>query len=312
VSIQLTFEAEPTVDTLITLCFGDSVQIQGNWYDQDTSFSYLGQLPGISCDVRFEVEIQIQPNWNVTHTVEEPCPSSADGSIQFSLGSRTLSELRRVELDGIDSLQLQWNNLAAGDYTLMMEDTVGCVYSESITLTGGAPIDITVPEVAISCEGEAVQLSAQYISGDSTGLSLNWADGGTGPNLTVTQPGDYVLRVMTDCEDFEVTGRVRVDGADGGIRMFVPNVFSPNRDGINDVFQPTFSKPGAIETYRLQIFDRWGNLMFESQDPAVGWDGQSNDKVLNPGVYVWRIEWQSSACAGSTIVEESGSISLLR
>jgi len=312
VSIQLTFETEPTVDSLITLCSGDSVLIQGNWYDQDTSFSYLGQLPNISCDVRFEVEIQIQPAWNVTYSIEESCPSASDGSVAFTLGNRTLAGLRSLVFDGVDSLQLEWNNLAAGDYTVIMEDMAGCVYTETIAVTESEPLEITIPEVSIPCEGEAVQLSAQYISGDSTGLLLNWEDGGVGSNLAVNQPGDYVLRVMTVCEDFEITGRVRVEGADGGIQMYVPNVFSPNQDGINDVFQPTFSSPGLIGSYRLQIYDRWGSLLFESQDPAVGWNGRSRDQFLNPGVYVWRIEWTSAACAGSTFVEESGSISLLR
>jgi hypothetical protein len=156
VATQLLFEAEPVVDTLISLCPGDSVLIDGGWYDQDTSFSYLGQLPGVSCNVRFEVVVQLQPSWDVAYTIAEPCPTAADGRISLSLGNRALSGLRHIRFNGRDTLQLLWTNLPANDYDLVIEDTVGCVFSEIIRLMGTEPLEIEIPAVTLPCEGQAV------------------------------------------------------------------------------------------------------------------------------------------------------------
>ena len=94
--------------------------------------------------------------------------------------------------------------------------------------------------------------------------------------------------------------------------MYVPNVFSPNQDGINDIFKPSFSNIGDISGYQFQIFDRWGSLLFETRDPTVGWNGRAKERVLNPGVYVWRMEGFASGCAGSRRLKETGTITLLR
>ena len=70
--------------------------------------------------------------------------------------------------------------------------------------------------------------------------------------------------------------------------LFVPDAFTPNGDGPNDVFQPTFGCPPT--EYGFFIFDRWGNLIFQSTNPSDGWDGNSNGQYMQVGVYVWRIK----------------------
>jgi gliding motility-associated-like protein len=77
--------------------------------------------------------------------------------------------------------------------------------------------------------------------------------------------------------------------------VFIPNIFSPNLDGINDIFM-IFSNPGGVSRIPLlRIFDRWGGLVFERynflpNDPQMGWDGTERGKMLQPGVFVWMIE----------------------
>jgi gliding motility-associated-like protein len=141
---------------------------------------------------------------------------------------------------------------------------------------------------------------------------LIWDGGVRGPTLTVSEPGTYSLQVITDCEDFEVIGRATLESDAEAFEFFVPNVFSPNQDGLNDEFTPSFSDPGAIRAFQLQVFDRWGKLLFESRDPMVGWDGYVKDRLMGTGVYVWRMEWQASSCEDSAFYEESGSVTLVR
>jgi gliding motility-associated-like protein len=75
--------------------------------------------------------------------------------------------------------------------------------------------------------------------------------------------------------------------------FYVPNTFTPNGNGVNDIFLPVIS--GYAEgTYHLMIFDRWGNLIFESTDADIGWDGKVQDgksgKLCQIDTYVWVID----------------------
>ncbi len=68
--------------------------------------------------------------------------------------------------------------------------------------------------------------------------------------------------------------------------VFVPNVFSPNGDNLNDVFIPVTR--GATQ-FHLQIFNRWGQLIFESTDKNKGWDGTFNGEPCKVDSYVWKL-----------------------
>ncbi|MFN8699351.1 MAG: gliding motility-associated C-terminal domain-containing protein [Flavobacteriales bacterium] len=72
--------------------------------------------------------------------------------------------------------------------------------------------------------------------------------------------------------------------------IWVPNTITPNNDGINDVFYATGV---TIEGYHLQIFDRWGNLVFESRNPGEVWNGGIEDHYVQNDTYIWTIEYDS-------------------
>jgi gliding motility-associated-like protein len=94
---------------------------------------------------------------------------------------------------------------------------------------------------------------------------------------------------------------------------FIPNVFTPNGDLLNDFFNAYTDR--SIEMIRvMRIFDRWGELIFEANDISPGynsnaWDGMFNGEPLNPGVYVYYIELKD--CLGNSFIE-SGDVTLLR
>ena len=72
--------------------------------------------------------------------------------------------------------------------------------------------------------------------------------------------------------------------------VFIPTAFSPNGDGINDQFFIHSKRPAKIVS--LQIFDRWGNLLFQNEntstnDPIYGWDGRSRGRPMNDGVFFY-------------------------
>lgn len=70
------------------------------------------------------------------------------------------------------------------------------------------------------------------------------------------------------------------------VKLYVPNAFTPNGDGLNDTFQP---KGRGIQKYRMTIFDRWSNIVFESAEITKGWDGTLRGSACTDDVYVWKI-----------------------
>lgn len=91
---------------------------------------------------------------------------------------------------------------------------------------------------------------------------------------------------------------------------FIPNSFSPNNDGKNDVFKPV---PGTVNHWTFVVFDRWGSEVFRTNDPSAGWDGSCNKGNADVGTYLWRIEFKQYVDgSGWTTVENHGSVTLLR
>jgi gliding motility-associated-like protein len=120
------------------------------------------------------------------------------------------------------------------------------------------------------------------------------------PEHYYTTPGDFTIRLIArnefGCLDtFSVTNAVR---AEGGGRVVVPNAFTPNPNGSgggfivpgefnNDVFHPVVN---GADTYQLKIYNRWGELIFESNDVNIGWDGYYRGELCKQDVYVWKVE----------------------
>jgi gliding motility-associated-like protein len=97
-------------------------------------------------------------------------------------------------------------------------------------------------------------------------------------------------------------------------RIYAPNAFSPNADGTNDVWKVSatsvYNKVGSsLKDFHLQIFDRWGSLVFESTDVSKGWDGTRNGTYLPIGVYIYRIRAEG---LNGNYINLKGNITLLK
>ena len=77
--------------------------------------------------------------------------------------------------------------------------------------------------------------------------------------------------------------------ANGDIVLYVPNVITIDHNNLNEVFLPIFNPGADIRDYKLLIYNRWGEELFESNDPDVGWDGTYQGTISQDGVYVWKI-----------------------
>ncbi|MEZ5045073.1 MAG: gliding motility-associated C-terminal domain-containing protein [Saprospiraceae bacterium] len=138
--------------------------------------------------------------------------------------------------------------------------------------------------------------------------SYRWQDNSTADRYEVLDEGTYAVTVTTayGCENADEVLLVEQCPT----KLFVPNIFSPNDDHINDTFGPFATD---IIRFRMKIFDRWGNLVFESFDLEQHWNGEWRNQPAPMGVYVWFIEMEGYLRDGSTFSQvKSGSVTLVR
>lgn len=75
---------------------------------------------------------------------------------------------------------------------------------------------------------------------------------------------------------------------DCACKIYVPNAFSPNEDGVNDIFQPYIGCP--VSEYDFRVFNRWGHLVYESQNQEDGWNGEFKGQPAEASVYVYIVK----------------------
>ncbi|HRN55370.1 MAG TPA: gliding motility-associated C-terminal domain-containing protein, partial [Agriterribacter sp.] len=132
------------------------------------------------------------------------------------------------------------------------------------------------------CPGEQIRLNPGQF------LTYYWQDGSTGQSFTVTKAGLYRVTVTTDCG--EATDDIRI--TEKNCEIYFPNAFTPNNDGINDVFN--ILNAYGLQDYRLVIFNRWGQKVFETRDYRNGWDGRTKGIMQDAGVFIWQCHFKKS------------------
>jgi len=125
------------------------------------------------------------------------------------------------------------------------------------------------------CEGDSLLLTPGLFS------SYLWQNGSTDQYLAASLPGIYSVTVTENCGS--ATDNIIIKTKD--CTPYFPNAFTPNRDGKNDQFK--ILNGYNLQQYELVIYNRWGQKIFQTKDPLIGWDGMLNGRLQNGGVYVW-------------------------
>ncbi|MBL7690652.1 MAG: PKD domain-containing protein [Flavipsychrobacter sp.] len=137
------------------------------------------------------------------------------------------------------------------------------------------------------------------------GLRWLWSTGEKTNSIKVTTPGSYWAKVIVDGCTATDTIEVKQD-----CYLDVPNAFTPNGDGINDYFLPRPLLARGLATFKLNIYNRWGQLIFETEKiEGRGWDGRLNGVDQPEGVYVYTID---ATFIDGQIEKRQGNITLIR
>lgn len=117
----------------------------------------------------------------------------------------------------------------------------------------------------------------------------------TDPTWNFTNYGNYevTLQLTGDGGCYDEISKVVV--IDDVILFYVPNIFTPDGDDYNETFQPVMTQGFDHYDYHFTIFNKWGEVVFESYNASVGWDGSYGDRgLVQDGTYIWQIEFRAS------------------
>ena len=105
------------------------------------------------------------------------------------------------------------------------------------------------------------------------------------------EPGYYEVTLIANNQGFCPDTAMALVQIYDDVLLYVPNSFTPNGDGMNDVFHPVITSGIRPNTYSFTVFNRWGEVVYETNDPIDGWDGFKNNKLCQDGTYTWLIKF---------------------
>ncbi len=188
-------------------------------------------------------------------------------------------------------------NLLAGSYIFSVQDAMGCETDTTISINEPPLLVLQIGQDTFTAGvGEVINLLATA-SGGTPPLAFSWSPSQglscthcPNPTVVAGMVVSYTVS-LTDANGCSRSLSIAID-VTADKNVYAPNAFSPNLDGLNDLFQPYGSGVGVQEVERLQIWDRWGNLLWERQhfllnDPQVGWDGNWRGQSMDPAVFIY-------------------------
>jgi trimeric autotransporter adhesin len=193
----------------------------------------------------------------------------------------------------------------AGSYSisLTVTDFIGCVG------TGTASATVyPVPDANFNATPQPTSIlepEIQFIDLTSNAVisSWSWDFGVQGllsdtsrvqhPKYLYQDTGSYLVQLVVSTAYGCTDSIVRLVRINDDYELYVPSAFSPNADGVNEVFLPMMSGV-QLDSYKFYVFDRWGNQVFESTELYKGWDGTYKGDVVMEDVYVWKIELRTT------------------
>ncbi len=227
-------------------------------------------------------------------TIDVNCFGYTDGMLMIDSSGENL-------LYSLDSFSFQqslvYENLAPGEYPLYIQDSLACIHEAFFVIGEPVAVAVVLPQDTTIILGDSIVIPSFTNILDSVIYQwtpsdyLNCIDCdrvSSHPTFSTS----YTL-VVTDENDCTASDEILIL-IDKEREVYIPNAFSPNGDGVNDLFM-IYANVGVEEILTFRVFDRWGELVFEDKnflpnDVAHGWDGMFLGKFMNPGVLVYMAE----------------------
>jgi gliding motility-associated-like protein len=244
--------------------------------------------------------------------------------------SGTTLQLSAGHTNSLNTLQYNWgpdNLIIGGDstdtptvtitqpttFTVTATNTIGCVYTDSVRVS----FYPTQPSVIATADPDTIKFgeSSQLFADSSNANWLMWLPDSTlsatnivNPVAKPRQTQYYVVEVRDEnsCAKTDTVWVYLLATPCGPNSVYIPNAFSPNGDGKNDVL---YVRANNVTQLYFAVYDRWGQRMFETRDISKGWDGTFKGKQIDPAVFGWYAE---GLCDGGKKFELKGNVTLIR
>ncbi len=324
----------------ITICAGETIMLNATGADSyswsnnvingqsfeppvgTTVYTVTGESNG--CSATDQVSVTVESATDVSFEVasDGACEnavitfintsSSASSDCLWELGDETT-------LSGCSQVNHTYGQTGCFTVSLTTTTASGCTststVSDAICVEGSPIADFTANPSVVTTENPTVNFTNQssgatsylWDFGDFSSFSSEVSPSHTYPN----ENDDFyeVILIATNdigCSDTAVT----IIEVRDELLYWVPNAFTPDNDKYNETFQPVFTSGFDPFNYKLLIFNRWGEVLFESNNAAVGWDGTYGGSIVQDGTYVWKIEFREKYTDKRIV--ETGHVILLR
>jgi gliding motility-associated-like protein len=306
-AVQYTWMATP--DISCTQCATPLINPANNTAYVVTGVSAQGCVKSDTMNVRVRQPFRIQVQPGDTICAGEQIRLSASGADQYQW----------IPITGLDNVRIA--SPKAAPTTTTVYTVVGSDNDHCFTDTGRVKIDVyPIPQIFAGNDttvntGSTIQLKPTY-SKDVSAIAWTPASGLSCTTCAAPMAeikGSATYRVTASNQGGCVASDdITIAAVCNGNNWFIPNTFSPNGDGVNDIFY--VRGKGLYNIHSLRIFNRWGQAVYEKRnfmanDPAAGWDGKINGKIADMDVYVYIVE---IVCDNSNIIPYKGNVALIR
>ncbi|MDR3679108.1 MAG: gliding motility-associated C-terminal domain-containing protein [Flavipsychrobacter sp.] len=240
--------------------------------------------------------------------VPPTCYGGNDGSITVMTNGITGTYTYSIAEAGLSDTTGVFGSLSAGTYNIHAQDTTRCSADLAVELS--QPDEITINTVTepnyCHCDGDGDGSITALASGGVKPFRYTWSTGQSGPSIRGLTSGKYLV-VATDahsCRDSVICQVI-----DSANKLFIPNAFTPNGDGRNDVFRVHYV--GNIYTMTISIFNRFGQLVFSGANQSEVWDGTYKGVPVDMGTYFYNIVIRCGANKTGT-VSYKGDVTVIR
>jgi gliding motility-associated-like protein len=218
---------------------------------------------------------------------------------------------------GFESYEIYWlSNVASFEIEVTETGAYSSViqseFCKDTFVVNVAKID-TPDAVIIDLYGGGVycfelESTALRIGSEEANISYDWIDFGRAEEVEIVAAGDYQVTASNDYCNSNYTHTIQ-EYCTG--KLFIPNSFTPNNDGINDVFKPISN--GHVDDFDFRVYNRWGDLIFQTNRLDEGWDGRLRNNIVLIDVFVYKISYQYLSEKGGFEKEELvGTVTVLK
>ncbi|MEM7161269.1 MAG: gliding motility-associated C-terminal domain-containing protein [Bacteroidota bacterium] len=287
VTTELTVLENFEISQSLEICDGQMIEIGDNIYTENGIYTDI-LISSQGCDSIVETALNIIPKDLILDIDASICEG----------------ESYEVNLSYIQTEQIIWSDNTVGAYNSFSEPGIyyvdvlldSCYVTDTIQIYSHYQPHYTLNEIN-SCRGEDLLLELDPNNGNVT-----WQDGSQNTSYIVQSEGVYTALVENACGAYSYTADVSFE--DCNCSVFIPNSFTPDGDGANDIFQIHYSCD--FIQYELNIFDRWGKIVFNANNPDIPWTGELETKgyIHNSNVYNYILTYSAVNSEGKLIHDQ--------